>query len=169
MERRYYPVTLQQPAKPNWFPLVLVILGAWLWFQWSNQQWPFEQSEVVIVEPEDKPEPVDKVKLSDTYVVRVFESKASENPAWLVKQMQDDQFWLKWLRSDQQIGLHTFDAYFDGKPNPQAESFVREAKNHGIDPPFWMHVSSGTVLSITPFSESLKSEDWKKIIERVAK
>ncbi len=183
-QRYYFPEFSVQKSRPNnnnW-PIIWTIIAILLFVQWSNGGWPFGQNhrlpdwnETVIdpvdddPKPQPQPEPSDKPDAKDTYIVRVFETETESNPAWLVKQIQNDQFWLKWLK-DQGIALHTRDPMFGDKPNPQAESFVRAAKERGIDPPFWLHASvGGTVLSVTPFSENTSDEEWKAIIQRAVK
>ena len=118
---------------------------------------------------DDLPNITDKISMDETYIVRVYETSA-EKDIWLTKQINNEEFWIKWL-SDKGMDFHTLDPIgLEGESNPQAESFVKAAKNRDIEPPFWMHVKQGgTVLSITPFTEAVGEETWKAIIGKSVK
>lgn len=178
-QRRYYPVGYpQQPDRPqsnlSW---VMIGIVCFLLFQFANNGWPFNQpdsnrqpdNQEQIVEPDDpapKPEPSDKLEAKDSFIARVYETEADKAPAWLVNQIQNDKFWHSWVKAEKGITLETAD-----KDLAAAKTFVEAAKKRGIDPPFWIHgvTGKGIVLSVTPFSESLTEEDWKKIILKSVK
>lgn len=178
MSKRYYPVTYsQEPEKPQSnLPWLVIGIACFLLFQFLNNSWPFNgnsnqprpDDNQEQVEPDDKdqtPKPaIDKPEAKDTYIVRVYETQADQAPVWLIKQIQNDKFWHGWVKSDKGMALETVDP-----DNEQAKSFVAAAKKRGVDPPFWMHGHEGTVLSVTPFSETLAEDDWKKIILKSVK
>lgn len=165
-------------SKPNGtlgFLMGLIIIGL-LAFIYAHQtglidSQPQDKQQVVdpIDDTEENSPSVDKVDIEDTYIVRIFET-AADKEIWLTKQINNEQFWIKWV-ADQGMKLHTLDPIDgDGNPNPQAESFVKVAKDRGIESPFWMHVKNGgTVLTITQYKESVEEDTWKTIIKNSVK
>lgn len=158
----------QKSSNNQGFIFGLLIIGLIVFFVWgegetSNKTTPEKEDSQVV---DDQQSSSDKPKIEDTYIVRVYETSADKD-IWLTKQINNQIFWIKWV-SDQGMDLHTLDPVgMDDEPNPQAESFVRAAKERDIDPPFWMHVKNGgTVLSITPYEESIGEDTWKSIIKK---
>lgn len=95
----------------------------------------------------------------DTYIVRVFETSTEKQPKWLVNQLNDDEFWLKWL-PDNGMRYYTFNPVIQKE---QAQSFLDVAKKQNIEPPFWLQASrakpekdikAGKVLQVHAFEES---------------
>lgn len=118
------------------------------------------------------PTPVvdDRPAYEDTLVLRVYDTKVSED-IWLKKQIQSTQrFWISWV-ADKGMQLKTEDPVsLDGKPNSKIKTHLDAAKAQGISPPFWMHLhNNGDVLSTTPFSEDIGVDDWKQIISNSVK
>lgn len=114
-----------------------------------------------VVPDDDKKQPdEEKVDLKQSYLIRVYETEADKQAAWLVNLLNDDSLWVDWLKS-KEMRLYTFDA----ESNPeQAKSFVEAAKDHGVNEPFLMHCKSGKVLGVIPFEESLTSEKIKSFV-----
>lgn len=175
------PQQTSKPTKQNntlGFLMGLIILGL-LAFVYAHQtgliepQSQDQQKQViddsVIDDSAEDKATVDKPAIEDTYVVRVFET-AADKELWLTKQVNNEQFWIKWI-AEQGMKMHTLDPIDgDGNDNPQASSFVRAAKDRGIASPFWMHVrNGGTVLTVTQYKESVDEDTWKTIIKNSVK
>ena len=146
--------------------LVIVVLIGLLfasqmgWIQISNV--PHGDARVVDKDPDKSDRPL----ASDTYVVRVYETKFSDDQGWLSDQIQNQKFWQVVVKGELSMGLESFDPVRDdGSPNPQASSFVTAAKNRDIEPPFWIHAHNGEVLSVNPFDKNVGQDTWLKIIK----
>lgn len=177
-----HPTQHNQPVQQtsgNNNTLILVIVLAVLFYGY-NQGWfdkkpvdPRPNDDIVIVDPDEinvPPKPTDDEKkgqyaADETYIIRIYESKDS-NRDWLYggEQIGNQKFWLGEL-AERGIRLETFDPVDDdGKPNPQAITYVEAAEKRNIKPPFWLHAHDRTVLSLTPFSEDVTVDTWRKII-----
>lgn len=172
-----------QPPRSNntnqGFILGLLIVGL-LGFFVANQAGLIDlnQDEPTVViaddelptEPSDEIPQVDKPNADETYIVRVVESKMSNEDGWLSDQIQNQKFWQVKVKGELGMGLETLDPFGDdGKPNVQASSFVKAGADRGMEPPFWIHAHKGTVLSLTPFSQDVNQDAWLKIIKNSVK
>lgn len=172
-----------QPPRSNntnqGFILGLLIIGL-LGFFVANQAGLIDlnqdEPKVVVVddelptEPNDETPQVDKPSADETYIVRVVESKMSNEDGWLSDQIQNQKFWQVKIKGELGMGLETLDPFGDdGQPNAQASSFVKAGADRGVEPPFWIHAHKGTVLSLTPFSQDVDQDAWLKIIKNSVK
>jgi hypothetical protein len=172
----------QQPKSNNTqgFILGLLIVGLLGFFFASHAGFieiPKNGGESVVVVPTIEPEDDDqqqpdasKPPVGETYIVRIVESKMSDEDGWLSDQIQNQKFWQVKVKGELGMGLETLDPFGDdGEPNHQAESFVNAGANRGIQPPFWIHAHRGKVLTVTPFSKDVGEDAWLKIIKNSVK
>ena len=161
-------VVAKQSSSTFWLGVLVIVLIGFIYADQSGMidRWnqPNDQT-IVDPVPNDNEQSAAKVKLSDTYIVRVFETEAGKQPVWLTKLLDDDAFWLGWAKGESKMNFHTFDPGSPDEPNTQAESFLAVAAKNNIKAPFWIHAATGgKVLSNQPFSESVGTDGMKKII-----
>jgi hypothetical protein len=151
------------------FLLLFIASYGWLQFQDGERRVRPDNDTVVIDDttPEPQPQPdEDRVPLSDTYVVRVYETEADRQKAWMVQLLDDDSFWIDWF---EQYGMEYFTIAAVNNPE-QAESFLAAARMRDIEPPFYIHAKAGgKVLSIHPFKEGMTTDDVKQTLLEKAK
>lgn len=136
--------------------LALVITGSLLWGMFRFVPLPHDNTD-----PSPIPSPNDKVVLADTYIVRMYETESDKMPVWLVKLMDEDAFWNKWI-PEQGMSYYTIDPTSNPK---DAESFLEAAKKRNISPPCWLHCKKGgVVLSATAFKQTDKPSTLISII-----
>jgi hypothetical protein len=91
----------------------------------------------------------------------VYETESDKMPVWLVKLMDEDGFWDKWL-PEQGMSYYTVDPTSNPK---DAESFLEAAKKRNVSPPCWLHCKKGgVVLSATAFKPTDKPSTLTSII-----
>ncbi len=117
-----------------------------------------------------KPEPgPDRVDLSKTKLVTVFDSETGKKPVWMAKLLDDAAFWHDWLRKHS-IDRFNLDPSKTTDGRSPAESFIAAAKKRGCEVPFVAHIGpGGRVLSITQLRNGITTEDIKTVILEVAK
>lgn len=148
--------------------IIAMLFGLW-WYNAPTPPPPNPDDEVIVVDPDDKPKPIDDkaiASLKDTYVVRVYETEADKQKAWLVKLLDADSLWIDWFNT-QGMSYHTIDPSSNAS---QAESFIAAAKKRNIDPPFFIHAKTGgSVINVIQFKEGMTVEDIKKSIQSKVK
>jgi len=124
---------------------------------------PLPPDDVIVIddpEDEDKIPDEEKVSLQDSYLVRVYETEADEQEVWMVNFLDEDAFWLDWVKSK---GMKYFT--FDPSSNKdQASSFIEAASKRNVSPPFVMHAKAGKVLSVVALEQSVTVDELKEII-----
>ena len=149
----------------KFFVIGLVLVGIWLFSDNFKRvpPNPNPNDDTVVVDPDNNVKPDDKAiaSLKDSYIVRVYETEADKQKAWLVKLLDADALWIDWIASQ---GM--FITTLDPTSNPiQAESFLKAASARSIEPPFYLHAQKGgKVLNVVPFKEGMTTEDIKKSI-----
>jgi len=115
-----------------WFQfVVLLVVLAFGWFLGRSGKEKeidyIDDNDIVIVDPIDPIDPIDdkkeKIDLKDSYLVRVYETEASETPVWFIELLDADSLWFDFIKAN---GMRLFT--FDPDSDNQAESFVNAAK-----------------------------------------
>ena len=156
------PYTFDDGNKRQPASLILLLVAIlFLGFQYKHQAWPFCDCFGTIQEDEEQhdeqqPQPDEAADLKGSYLVVVEESEARSVNR--IKILNDYQFWFG-LRDRGLKGFRILDP-----DSSDSKSFVREAANNSVEPPFVMHVSgNGKVLATIPFPNEISQiEDMLK-------
>lgn len=147
------PYTLAEGNKrPSGCHVFLLLSIVFLGFQYKQQAWPFCDCFSQIRDDEEYqdqlPQPNDTPDLQGSYLVVVEESEARDVARMRI--LNDYQFWFG-LRDRGLKGFRILDP-----DSSDSKSFIREAANASIEPPFIMHVSNdGKVLTTIPFPNEI--------------
>ncbi len=177
MEPKYYPASPPPPAqaKPNYLPIIVIALMAWLFVQFQNHHWPFEQyhdqqhsvidntpTPAPVIDdnakpkPEPTPAPTPVTKQIDWLIVV---DETENRPADRQFIFNDYGFWFEELPA---AGIrHRF---FD-QQDAAAESFLYRAEASGVDPPFVMATGeAGDVVGVIPFPNGSTVEPIRALL-----
>lgn len=151
----------QQPVKQGPNPLLLVIVIVAIgWFLMNYGNLPSPGPSPVI----DDNQPSQITALSDTYVVRVYETEVDKQPPWLIK-LLNNRFWNEWLINDMGSKYVTFDP-----DNDQSASFLDAGRQLGKTIPFLIHArNGGEVIQIIELREGMTVDQIQQLLEDAVK
>lgn len=143
----------QKTKGPNPLVFIICVIAA-IWFFTNYGNVPNGESNTVIDNP------TVSTPLSETYVVRVYETEVDKQPPWLIK-LLNNRFWNEWLIEDKGSRYVTFDP-----DNDQSKSFIAAGEKLGKSMPFIIHAKDGgQVIQIIELREGVSTETIRQKLE----